>query len=168
MVVSSWLRLVGDVWLVGTHPSWPESSQADPLVIELEGTRHPDSSVHDYFDGEFEAWQEWTSDDEGADGFVLPVSPDWLHKADISGGGPYGVRLPDATAEGLFVGEVAMPFVAHLNVAFRNGGFPGHAKGERHGRVTVSGSSPRSWHQSRKPRKSDSVWMRDWPLNRAR
>ena len=43
MVASSWLRLVGDVWLVGTHPEWPESDQADSLVIELEGSRYPRS-----------------------------------------------------------------------------------------------------------------------------
>lgn len=62
-------------------------------------------------------------------GFVLPPAPDRLHKANISGAGPYGVRLPDATAEGLFVGEVAMPFVAYLNWVFQNGGFPGPATG---------------------------------------
>jgi hypothetical protein len=26
MTLLSWVRLVGDVWLVGTNPDWPESS----------------------------------------------------------------------------------------------------------------------------------------------
>jgi hypothetical protein len=88
MVLSSWLRLVGDVWLVGTHPDWPESEAADPLVIELEGTRYPDASIRDHFAGEYEAWQDWTADDPDAGGFVLPLAPDRLHKANISGGFP--------------------------------------------------------------------------------
>jgi hypothetical protein len=38
MAVLSWIRIVGDVWLVGTHPQWPESADANPLVIEIEGS----------------------------------------------------------------------------------------------------------------------------------
>jgi hypothetical protein len=124
MAVSSWLRLVGDVWLVGTHPEWPESSAADPLVVELEGARYRGISVREHYVNELDAWREWSREEPGAAGFVLPVAPDRLHKANVSGSDPYGFRLPDATAEGLFVGEVAMPFVAYLNLVFRHGGFP--------------------------------------------
>jgi hypothetical protein len=130
MVVSSWLRLVGDVWLVGTHPVWWQSAAADPLVIELEGSRYPDVSIRQHYEGEFDAWREWSGDNPDADAFVLPVAPDRLHKANVSGGDPYGFRMPDATAEGLFVGEVAMPFVSYLNGVFRHGGFPGDAPGD--------------------------------------
>lgn len=74
------------------------------------------------------AWQDWSADDPAAaGGFVLPVSPDRLHKANVSGGGPYGFRVPDGCAEGIFVAEVAMPFVAYLNRVFAAGGFPGPA-----------------------------------------
>jgi hypothetical protein len=125
MVVSAWLRLVGDVWLVGTHPDWPDSAAADPLVLEVEGARYPGASVRDFYLGEHGAW----ADEPDGRGFVLPLAPDRLHKANVSGGGPYGVRLPDATAEGLFVGEVAMPFVAYLNHVFDHGGFPGPTPG---------------------------------------
>jgi hypothetical protein len=131
MTVSSWLRLVGDVWLVGTHPGWPEMSAADPLVIELEGSRFPETSMRDFYQGELDAWREWSTDDEDAGGFVLPVAPDRLHKANISGGAPYGFRIPDATTEGLFIRDVAMPFVAYLNWTFRHGGFPGYAPGDQ-------------------------------------
>lgn len=134
MALSSWARIVGDVWLVGTHPSWPESSAADPLVLEVEGSRYPGASMRDHFESEFEAWQEWSNEGEDG-GFVLAVAPDRLHKANVSGGEPYGFPLPDGTAEGLFVGEVAMPFVAYLNLVFRHGGFPGQAPGDQQWRV---------------------------------
>ena len=45
MILLSWTRLVGDVWLVGTHPQWAASASADPLVIELEGSRYANESV---------------------------------------------------------------------------------------------------------------------------
>ncbi|WP_067500034.1 hypothetical protein [Actinoplanes sp. TFC3] len=31
MTLVSWVRIVGDVWLVGTHPEWERSAAADPL-----------------------------------------------------------------------------------------------------------------------------------------
>jgi hypothetical protein len=120
----SWVRLVGDVWLVGTHPQWPEAASADPLVIEAEGTRYPGASIRDHFEGEFAAWQEHSAAPPGAGPFVLPLAPDRLHKQNVSGGPPYGIVLPDTCADGLFVAHAAMPFVSYLNWVFRNGGFP--------------------------------------------
>ncbi|MDT0529138.1 hypothetical protein RM555_09050 [Micromonospora sp. DSM 115977] len=119
MVLSSWIRIVGDVWLVGTHPQWPSSAAADPLVLELAGSRYPDSDIREYFAEEIEAWQE--DQDEP---FLLPVAPDHFHKDNVSGGGPYGILLPDASADAHFVGEAGMPLVAYLNWAFQHGGFP--------------------------------------------
>lgn len=131
MTVSSWLRLVGDVWLVGTHPRWEDIDQADPLVVELEYSGYPDASAKVYYEGEFDAWQGWSSEDPGAaGGFVLPVAPDRLHKANTSGGLPYGFRVPDGCAEGTFIAEVAMPFVAYLNWVFASGGFPGPSRSD--------------------------------------
>ena len=117
----SWLRLVGDVWLVGTHPQWAASAAGDPLVIELEGSRYPGESMQRYFEGELEVWRECADADRM---FVLPVAPDRLHKDNISGGPPYGIILPDGCADGLFRGKTTMPFVSYLNGVFRNGGFP--------------------------------------------
>ncbi len=31
LTLLAWARLVGDVWLVGTHPMWPTSAAADPI-----------------------------------------------------------------------------------------------------------------------------------------
>jgi len=123
LTMSSWLRLVGDVWLVGTHPEWDGAAAADPLVIEAEGLRWPHTSIRNHYDEEFDIWQ--MADPEGAEPFVLAVAPDHLHKANVSGGAPYGFRLPDGCADGVFVGEVAMPFVDYLNWVFEQGGFPG-------------------------------------------
>jgi hypothetical protein len=100
-------------------------------VVELEGTRYPNVRIRDHVEEEYEAWREWSGDNADAEGFVLPVAPDRLHKANVSGEGPYGFRLPDGTAEGLLVGEVAMPFVAYLNLVFRHGGFPAAVPGDR-------------------------------------
>jgi len=82
MTVTSWLRLVGDVWLVGTHPQWPTSASGDPLVVELEGSRYPGSSMRDYIDEEWEQWREYVDDGDDPGPFVLPVAPDQLHKGE--------------------------------------------------------------------------------------
>ncbi len=124
MTVLAWMRSVGDVWLVGTHPEWPESASADPIVIELEGSRHPGTSIREYFASELEDWREQAAEDLCAGPFVLPVAPDRLHKQNFSGGAPYGIVLPDRSVDGQFVGQVTMPFVSYLNLAFDHGGFP--------------------------------------------
>jgi hypothetical protein len=136
MALLSWVRLVGDVWLVGTHPQWPTSASADPLVVEVEGSRYPNApSIRDYFDGELSDWREWNVENSGAGLFVLPLAPDRLHKENVSGGTPYGIILPDGCVDGLFVGETTMPFVSYLNWVFRNGGFPWPTASESQWRV---------------------------------
>jgi hypothetical protein len=125
MAVLSWVRLVGDVWLVGTHPEWAASASGDPFVIELEGSRYPEApSIRGYFDEEWDAWRESASEGDDAGVFVLPVAPDRLHKENVSGGAPYGFVLPDGCVDGLFVAETAMTFVSYLNHVFGHGGFP--------------------------------------------
>lgn len=135
MTLLSWVRLVGDVWLVGTHPGWPESSSGDPLVIQVEGSHYPESSIRELFKDELEIWSERKSEDPETGPFVLPLAPDRLHKENVSGGEPYGVILPDGCVDGLFVAETTMPFVSYLNRVFRNGGFPWHTGSEAQSRV---------------------------------
>jgi hypothetical protein len=56
----------------------------------------------------------------------LPLAPDILHKANISGGGPYGVYVPDAAADAPLQKEWhATSFVNYLRLCVRWGGFPG-------------------------------------------
>jgi hypothetical protein len=57
--------------------------------------------------------------------FKLPVAPDARHKANVSGGSPYGIVLPDGCADGLLsTDDGTTPFVSYLNHVFRHGGFP--------------------------------------------
>jgi hypothetical protein len=125
MTLLSWVRIVGDVWLVGTHPEWDASAAADPLVIQAEGSHYPNSAISEYFSTSYESWREWSDENPRAGSFVLPLAPDRLHKNNTSGGPPYGMILPDGCADGLFAGDVPMPFVHYLDHAFRHGGFPG-------------------------------------------
>jgi hypothetical protein len=124
MTLLSWVRLVGDVWLVGTHPQWDDSAAADPLVIEAEGSHHSAASIRGYFEASHRRWRARPADFPDAGPFVLPLAPDKLHKQNASGGPPYGMILPDGCADGLFVGETTMPFVSYLNWVFQHGGFP--------------------------------------------
>jgi hypothetical protein len=126
LTLLSWLRIVGDVWLVGTHPEWPEATSADPLVIELEGSRYPNDPIRRYFESDYDVWRErWARSDHDRGLFCLPVSPDRLHKENTSGGRAYGVVVPDGCVDGLWIGECTMPFVVYLNRVFARGGFPG-------------------------------------------
>lgn len=120
MVLSSWVRIVGDVWMVGTHPDWENSAAADPLVVEVAGLRYPGDDIRPSLLDEFEQWREYP---EGRP-FQLPVAPDHLHKDNVSGGAPYGLVLPDACADALIVTDMAMSFVSYLQKAFGAGGFP--------------------------------------------
>jgi hypothetical protein len=124
MTLVSWMRHVGDVWLVGTHPEWPDSAAADPLVVDLEGSRHLDVRMVDVFADDLEAHEDRRAAGY-ADPFELAVAPDRLHKDNTSGGPPYGIVLPDPGADGTFVAEsTTMPFVSYLNWVFAGGGFP--------------------------------------------
>ncbi|HEX7309521.1 hypothetical protein [Lentzea sp.] len=121
MTVRSWVRIVGDVWLVGTHPHWAESASADPLVVEVEGARYGGNHRR-YLEEEHAAWQE---EPDGL--YELAVAPDRLHKENTSGGAPYGIVLPDGCADGQISWDGGrMPFVSYLNRVFADGGFPLH------------------------------------------
>ena len=138
LTLLSWVRLVGDVWLVGAHPDWPSSASADPLVIQVEGLRYPNDSICDHYLGEWEQWRGWIENDPDAGPFELDLAPDRFHKENVSGGGPYGMRLPDGCADGLFVAEMMMPFVSYRNRVFRRGGFPWQTGAANEWRITAA------------------------------
>ena len=59
------------------------------------------------------------------DPFELQLAPDYLHKANISGGVPYSVQLPFSGIDPIFANERhKLPFVDYLRLCFRWGGFP--------------------------------------------
>jgi len=123
LTVAAWIREVGDVWLVGDHPDWPDSDLADPLVVEFEFSAYRGGGVRDHYRAEHESWLE--ADDDAEDfPFQIHFAPDDLHKANISGGAPYGIRVPDPAVDGRCV-VLRRHFVDYLNEAFAAGGFPG-------------------------------------------
>jgi hypothetical protein len=117
LALRAWFEEVGNVNLNGSHPEWT-FEYPDPLVV--------DAPV-EYIRSEFEAWShdrgtEW---DRGSQ-FEIPVAPDYLHKANISGGAPYGLVVPNAGVDGLLLWEPHQTtFVNYLRTAFRMGGMPG-------------------------------------------
>lgn len=123
LTLIAWIRIVGDVWLVGPHPHWSTSAKSDPLVLQVEGLHYPDSSIEDYFADQWENWRR-QPDDANRRPFVLELAPDRLHKSNVSGGAPYGIILPDACTDGFFRGEIGLPFIEYLNSVFRRAGFP--------------------------------------------
>lgn len=141
LTVRAFIEIVGDVNLMGTHPSWPTELISDPLVVEFECKSWPGSSADRtsmlaYFEDEHDSWSE----DEGLSDapFCLDVAPDALIKANLSGGQPYGVLVPDASVDAMFRfdGGVILPFVEYLSLAFRHGGFVGFWRHD-HGAVVL-------------------------------
>ena len=91
--------------------------EMDPLSVDA-----PEEVTH-----LFEEWEERRSDidPEFADPFNLDLAPDYLHKANISGGTPYGIELPFFGADPIFVIEAhGLPFVDYLRLCFGWAGFP--------------------------------------------
>jgi hypothetical protein len=97
---------VGAIDLVGMHRSW--SDGLDPLVVDP-----PEGALSFLFD-------------EG-DGIFVGLAPDDLHKDNTSGGDPYGLQLPNPSADFLLMNERHnMLFVPYLRLAILEwGGFPG-------------------------------------------
>lgn len=104
---------VGAVDFIGMHPAWPDG--LDPLVVDP-----PEGALSFLFDEEDEEESE-------SSGKFAGLAPDDLHKDNVSGGDPYGVRLPNPSADFLFVYERhGLLFVPYLRLAIlRWGGFPG-------------------------------------------
>src|SRR5215207_5390741 len=97
---------VGAVDLVGMHPAWPDG--LDPLVVDP-----PEGALSGLYEEE--------------EGFFVGLAPDDLHKDNTSGGDPYGLLLPNPSADFLFMYERHdLLFVPYLRLAIlRWGGFPG-------------------------------------------
>jgi hypothetical protein len=104
-LVAFWQE-VGAIDLVGMHRSW--TSGLDPLVVDP-----PEDPLSDLYEEE--------------DGVFVCLAPDDLHKDNVSGGDPYGLHLPNPSADFLFMYERHdLLFVPYLRLAIlRWGGFPG-------------------------------------------
>ena len=108
-LVAFWQE-VGSVDFVGMHPEWPDG--LDPLVVNP-----PEAALSLLYEEEGDEDTEW----------FAGLAPDDLHKDNVSGGDPYGVALPNSSADFVFLEERHnLPFVSYLRMAIlRWGGFPG-------------------------------------------
>jgi hypothetical protein len=118
-----WLR-VGSVDLCGAHPGWAGCEYPDPLVIAP-----PSFAV-----GELE---DFLADREERQRhqypYVVPIAPDFYHKADVSGGMFYNISVPAVADDPPLNDEWhATTFVDYLETAIRWGGFPGLARSPGH------------------------------------
>ncbi len=121
-----WHEQVGGIELMGTHPDWSQPGYfngegypvyTDPLCV---------SPLY-YVEQQVEDCAEEMVEGE----FAIDIAPDLLHKANISGGGPVQIHVPNMAIDGLVSDEdYKMPFVAYLRNSFRWGGFPGFASAD--------------------------------------
>jgi hypothetical protein len=116
LALRTWMEVVGQVDLNGSKPAW-NVDVLDPLMVEV---------PMDYVWSEHSTWSadrgtEW---DQGS--FRIEIAPDGLHKANISGGPPYSMTVPDGGADALLLWEPHQTtFVNYLRQAFRWAGLPG-------------------------------------------
>ncbi|HVD48380.1 MAG TPA: hypothetical protein VNG70_13960 [Candidatus Limnocylindria bacterium] len=119
-----WYEEVGQVNLVGRNPRW-QHELTDPLVVD---------APLEFVESEYDQWlqdrgTEW---DQGP--FRVDIAPDYLHKANISGGDPYALAVPNAGADGLVLWEPHQTmFVNYLRCSFRWAGLPGWDPASGHG-----------------------------------
>lgn len=117
----AWYEHVGRLSLIGRHPAW-NYDYSDPLVV--------DAPV-DYVLSEFGNWQtdRGTQYDQGE--FTIDLSPDYLHKANVSGGAPYSMAVPNPAVDGLLLWERHQTtFVNYLRTCFAWAGLPGWDRGQ--------------------------------------
>ncbi|MEO7714713.1 MAG: hypothetical protein ABIY70_00805 [Capsulimonas sp.] len=115
----AWYEAVGAVDFMGFHAQW-RAIYPDPLVVnELELEYRLDS---------YRDWRE-ECDEEGEEEmgpYEYEFAPDFYHKANVSGGAPYGIALPCLTADATAENEPhRTTFVDYLRICFQWGGFPG-------------------------------------------
>lgn len=94
---------------------WGEVIYADPLVV------FPIEAVLMQFGAE-----TTTNDPQDGEQHYIVIAPDDVYKANISGGAPYEIKVPDLAADGPLLNEWHhTTFVNYLRNSFKWGGFPG-------------------------------------------
>ena len=93
-------------------------AELDPLYVDC---------AEETLEEEMEAWPHFVRRDIG-DPYPISISPDRLHKANTSGGNPYGFELPSPAADPVLLGEEhELPFTEYLRLSLQWAGFPGLA-----------------------------------------
>ena len=110
----AFFETVGEVDLNGDHPSLaPREGQFTPDPLMVCGVEDAIAMVE-------------SDDRDEDDPLLFEFAPDALHKANISGGSPYAISLPQAVADAHVEDEPhGVTFVEYLRIAIRWGGFPG-------------------------------------------
>jgi len=117
--LAAFYGIVGSIDLTGYH---------DSITSNFGGYYLPDPLVVFPLDQVLREYHEATEADFGR----IVLAPDAYHKAELSGGAPYEVKLPDPCADGKLLNERHdLYFVEYLRLAFRHAGFPGYDGMER-------------------------------------
>jgi len=130
--LQAWLAVVGNVDLRGTHPSWPKPGYVFDEMPATSDVLYTDPLVVDV-SGDYVAYlrREWETNirDEGSENvgpFLVAISPDHIHKANVSGGPPYEVPAQTPAVDSLLYNERhCTSFTDYIRIALRWGGFPG-------------------------------------------
>jgi hypothetical protein len=111
-----WLD-VGSIDLCGSHSEWQGCEYPDPLLV------YPPSVAIDELDDFLSDREERLRCDFP---YPIPVAPDLKHKAGVSGGMWYNVKIP-AVADDPPLNEEwhQTTFLGYLELAIQWGGFPG-------------------------------------------
>lgn len=107
----AFLTCVGDVNLLGYHSNWPSDLvwrlngnfyYVDPFVCEFRWEQHGSlEKTKQHFLNERDEWQRHADEFGEAGPCRIDFAPDPVHKAGYSGGGPYGILVPDGRADGM-------------------------------------------------------------------
>lgn len=108
---------VGQVNLNGHLAGW-DILTPDPIVVEITIDRW----MSEYQEQVQDRGTEW----QHPGPYLVELAPDRFHKADISGGAPYGLAVPNPTADGLLIGEHHQTtFVNYLRITLAHAGMGG-------------------------------------------
>lgn len=109
-------EIAGSVNFIGCHGQL--NGMLDPLVVE-------------FYEEQLDEYAQWKEDalengEDEVEPFILPLSPDDLHKDNVSGASPCGMVVP-ATAVDAIWEPSGLLFMDYLrDVILRGGGFAGH------------------------------------------
>jgi hypothetical protein len=117
-----WLR-VGSVNFCGSHPEWQLDSAS-------EGEAYPDPLVIEPLAAAVGELEEFLADKEERlrcnHPYVIPIAPDFYHKADVSGGMFYNISVPAVADDPPLNDEWhKTTFLNYLEIAVKWAGFPG-------------------------------------------
>jgi hypothetical protein len=114
-----WLK-VGSVDLCGHHPDWRGCDYPDPLVVT------PPWVALDELDAFLDDREERLRHDFP---YLVPIAPDFYHKADVSGGMYYNISVPAVADDPPLNDEWNnTTLLGYLEEAIRWSGFPGLAR----------------------------------------